>query len=74
MKVQSVLIPVNKFTLKEATDWLLEHKYRLRKVDVTEDFYRFRQSEPSRGMYYTKTLPNGVRLVMLEPDRAVPFF
>jgi hypothetical protein len=74
MRVQSVLIPVKKFSLKEATDWLLEHKYRLRKVDVTDEYYRFRQSEPSRGSYHTKVLPNGVRLVFLEPDRAVPFF
>jgi len=54
--------------------WLKERGYRIRKVDLTEEFLRFRQTEPSRGKYYTKVLPDGVRLVYHTPDRTYPMF
>jgi len=64
MGVQSVLIPRDKFSLEEATNWLTEHKFRLLKVDVTDEYYRFRQRPPSRGSYYTKSLDNGIKLIV----------
>lgn len=63
-KVQTVLIPKT-FTLKEALEWLEDHNYRHKKVDITEDFYRFRQMTPMKGgRYVTQTLPNGVEIVL----------
>ena len=64
MGVQSVLIPRETFTLEEATKWLEEHKFRLLKVDITDHYFRFRQLPPSRSSYYTKALPDGIKLVV----------
>jgi len=64
-KIQTVLIPKEDFTLKEALQWLDDHNYPHKKVDITEDFYRFRQMTPMKGgRYETKTLPNGVEIVL----------
>jgi hypothetical protein len=49
----------------EAIRWLASHEMKSSKVDETENTYRFRQQEPPSGSrYYTKTLPNGVELVV----------
>jgi hypothetical protein len=64
-KIQTVLIPKEYFTLQEALAWLDDHNYARKKVDITEDFYRFRQMTPMKGgRYETKTLPNGVEIVL----------
>ena len=67
-KVQTVLIPKHDFTLQEAVDWLESHHFGHRKVDITEDFFRFRQMRPIHGgRYVTKTLPNGIEIVIHYP-------
>ena len=64
-KIQTVLIPKEDFTLQEALQWLDDHNYPHKKVDITEDFSRFRQMTPMKGgRYVTKTLPNGVEIVL----------
>ncbi len=64
-QVQTVLFPKNEWTITEAKTWLTEHHYRHLKVDITEDFLRFRQMTPMKGgRYATVTLPNGVELVL----------
>ena len=65
MKVQSVLIPRNLFSLNEAIDWLESHSYKHSKVDVTQHFYRFRQQYPSKfGRMLTIKLHNGIELII----------
>jgi hypothetical protein len=67
-KVQTVLIPRQDFTLQEAYDWLEDHHFGHRKVDITDDYFRFRQIQPIHGgRYVTKTLPNGIEIVIHYP-------
>ena len=68
-EVQTVLVPKKDFTYNQALSWIHRHGYRTsfygKGVDVTENFYRFRQAPPRKGVeYYTETLPNGVEIVM----------
>ena len=44
--VQSVLLKRDKFSRKEAFDWIRAHGYKADKVDMTSEYYRFRQHEP----------------------------
>jgi hypothetical protein len=64
MPVQSVLIPRKKFNLTQAQDYVVEHNYKVKKVDLTENYYRFRQYTPKDEEYITKSLPNGVKLII----------
>ncbi len=63
--VQSVLIPRRFFTIGAAQKWLRENGYTFIKLDLTQNYYRFRQIPPDSGCRYrTKELPNGVLLVL----------
>lgn len=69
MVVQSVVFPKKTFTMKESKTWLKKHNYKTsfygKGVDETPNTYRFRQAAPSQlSDYRTKTLPNGVQLVL----------
>lgn len=67
MLVQSIVFPKTKFSQSEALKWLLSHKYNYSKIDITPNTYRFRQHEPSPGAsYYSKTLENGVILIIIK--------
>lgn len=68
-KVQTVLIPES-WALKDAKGWLAAHKYKHSKVDITQNFYRFRQRMPGGGSYFTVKLPNGVELVLEKDDES----
>jgi hypothetical protein len=62
--LQTILIPRSKFSLSDAVVWMKEHNYEHHKVDITGNFYRFRQVAPEHyGRYYTVKLPNGIELV-----------
>ncbi len=62
--LETILVPRKKFSLADAVRWVADHKHSHHKVDVTGNFYRFRQHAPAHhGRYYTTTLPNGVELV-----------
>lgn len=64
-RVQSVLIPKDLFTIKEAREWARSHGYSAMGVDVTEEHFRFRQMNPRRdGRYRTIELPNKVKLIL----------
>jgi hypothetical protein len=63
--IQSVLVPKNKFSKKEAIDYIKKH-FKFRKIDENQrhNFYSFRQFDPTKGSNYsTKKLKNGVELV-----------
>lgn len=66
LNVQSVLVPKNKFSKKEAINYIKEH-FKFKKIDETQrkNFYSFRQFNPTKGSSYsTKKLNNGVELVL----------
>lgn len=58
MKVQSVLVPRSKFSKREATAWVRGHGYHVRKVDTTQNYYRFRQRDPG-DFKVKRTIPLG---------------
>jgi len=45
-KVQSVLVKKKYYSLENAMEWVLQHGYKVKKVDETKKFYRFRQITP----------------------------
>jgi hypothetical protein len=57
-EIQSVLIPKSKYSLSEAKKWIKDNGFRLtfhgKKVDITKNYYRFRQKSPG-GTMRTKT-------------------
>ena len=67
-EVQSVIIPRSTFTLAKAKKWIKKNGYKesfyRKKVDITKDFYRFRQTAPKYKKYRNKKLDNGVMLVL----------
>ena len=46
--VQSVQLRRDKFSKGEAFAWIRKHGYKAEKVDITPEFYRFRQIAPER--------------------------
>jgi hypothetical protein len=67
--LQTVLFPKSKFTIAQAIQWLKAHEMKYHKVDTGDHYLRFRQMEPpTGGRYRTKTLPNGVELVIHYKD------
>jgi hypothetical protein len=68
--VQSVRVPKDQFTLRQAKSWVKKHGYKLtfkgKGVDVTENQYRFRQRDPGtpHKRVRTKVLPNGVEMIL----------
>ena len=46
-KIQSVLFNKNKYTPEQAEIWLKDHKFKLKKIDKTENYLRFRQYSPA---------------------------
>jgi hypothetical protein len=63
--IQSVLVPKNKFTRKQAINYIKKH-FKFIKIDDNQrkNFYSFRQFNPTHGSNYsTKKLKNGVELV-----------
>ena len=46
--VQSVTLRRRAFSKGDAFKWIHDHGYKSSKVDVTPEFYRFRQVDPER--------------------------
>tara|TARA_Y100001934_G_scaffold279937_1_gene385185 strand:- start:952 stop:1200 length:249 start_codon:yes stop_codon:yes gene_type:complete len=71
METQSVLISKKYLSEKKAKEWIKKNGYKLKKIDVTENLYRFRQLPPSHFDEKTfrikvlKTNKNKDRLIML---------
>ena len=68
MEVQSVLFNKKKYTKKQAEKWLMDNKYKVKKVDITENLRRYRQLDPklfNKNTYRMKKLKgNDLMLVM----------
>jgi len=64
-EVQSVIFNKNKFTLKSATKWIMNHGYTIGRVDITKNYFRFRQFNPHKNKKYRiKTLTDDIKLVL----------
>lgn len=69
-KIQSVLIPLS-FGIDKAIEYLNNNNYKFKKVDISKNYFRFRQLEPSYlkkigfNQYHNKKLNNGVVLVIV---------
>jgi hypothetical protein len=46
--IQSVAVRRDKMSKGDAYRWIRDHGYKATKVDVTPEFYRFRQMDPDR--------------------------
>jgi len=65
-EVQTVLIP-RTFSLEQAIKWLNKNGYENKKVDITENYYRFRQNNPKKSTrYYTLKRSKGIQVVYQE--------
>lgn len=63
--LQTILIPKKYFTENQAMNWLYRNGFTAKKIDITQNYYRFRQSPPNpRKHYYTVSLDDGVKLVL----------
>ena len=69
-KVQSVLLSRSKFkNVKSAKAYAKRHGFKSGKVDVTENYYRFRQLNP-KGSYRYRTISKkqgAMKLVVVYP-------
>lgn len=45
-EIQSVLLNKNLYDIDSAIKWIIDHKFKLIKLDITNNFYRFRQKDP----------------------------
>jgi hypothetical protein len=71
-EVQSVLVPTDRFTARQAVKWVRDHGFRAAKIDTTDNYHRFRQFPPSKcHNYRTITLDStdGVKAVLCVPRR-----
>lgn len=73
-KVQSVLVPTDGFTRDEAKTWVEEHGFTAKKIDETDDFFRFRQFPPDDctkdPRMITLSAKDGVKAVICETEKA----
>jgi hypothetical protein len=69
--VQSVLIPKDKYTIKQGQNWLRKHNYIFDNIDTTfPNYVHYRQVNPAlltKYSYITKVLPNGMQLAIAVP-------
>lgn len=62
--LQTILIPKNKYSLREAKKWLKEHSKANSYIRETKNYYRAMQTVPIVGSdYYTSKLSNGIMYV-----------
>jgi len=70
--IQSVIINKNKFTRKEADEWIEQHGFKKifgskKGPDITKNYYRYRQKKPSKNYnYYVKSLHNGIKFILYD--------
>ena len=65
--LQTILVPINKFTLTQAIAWVKHHSYKYEKVDIKSKYYRFIQKTPNPNReYYSHKLKNGIVFVFYE--------
>ena len=64
-KIQSLLFNKKYFNIRSAVEWLIYHGYKHYKVDVTRNYIRFRQFDPSPYKRYRLIeLNNSIKAVV----------
>jgi hypothetical protein len=72
--VQSILFHRSLYTLNQARNWLIRHRFKSNKLDITTNYFRFRQHEPSsRYRYRIKQIAPGILFVFVFPNRTSYF-
>lgn len=70
-EIQTLILSKKKFkTVKDASDWVRKHGFKVHKVDETKNSFRFRQKDPSefkKGSLRTINLTAGVSAVVGRP-------
>lgn len=67
--VQSIMFHRKFFTTDQARHWLIHHKFKANKVDITKNYYRFRQHKPSKRYYYrVKEVTPGILFAFAFPN------
>jgi hypothetical protein len=62
--IQSILFNKEKYDVNKASLWLYEHNFKFNKVDITDNYLRFRQSRPSKKYkYYTKNINKNIKFI-----------
>lgn len=73
-KIQSVIFSVMKFNVQDSTEWLKNHGFKYNKVDLTDNYIRYRQENPEKlkkqgyTTVKTKDLNNGVEFIIFYKD------
>lgn len=66
MKIQSVLIDKDIYTLEEAIEFLDDYGLSHKKVDITDNYYRFRQIPPNKKYFYrTENFAKGIKIIVV---------
>ncbi len=66
-ELQTIEIPRMNFNMSGAIAWIKHKGYKAEKVDITPNYYRFRQRPPGKNRhYYSVKLNNGIVLVFME--------
>lgn len=73
-KVQAILFPIDRYTAKEARDWLESHNYKpIKKAHITDNYRRYRIREPNpKHTSRTIVFGKGIRAVV-EFNNSVSF-
>lgn len=76
--IQSILIPTTKYSVEEASNWIVKNGYILRKIHQTKDYYRFRQHTPKyckeRNCADVKTISignDGIKFIVYYCDELI---
>ena len=66
MPVQSVIFDKKHWNKKDSKKWLINHKFKVLKIDDTDNYYRFRQLNPDyKKKFNTISLNNNVKLIIM---------
>jgi hypothetical protein len=69
--IQSILLNKDYYTLKSATKFIYDNNFKVKKVDITDNWFRFRQVSPTtmKNKGYTKLrtkviIPNVLQFII----------
>ena len=68
-EVQSILFSKDEFSIQKSVNWLLKNDFKVKKLDETEHYYRFRQLSPQtlrrHGYIHFRTKKTGEGIELL---------
>ena len=63
--IQSVLISRQYYTKQKAIEWIINNNFKYYKLDITKNYYRFRQFDPLQNKNYrTINLKPGIDAII----------